>query len=55
MLYRLSRDGTRAVRTAVRLGTGSLDRVGVLSGLAPGDSVIISDTSTYDAPLLRIQ
>jgi len=54
MLYRLSRDGTRAVRTAVRLGTGSLDRVGVLSGLAPGDSVIISDTSTYDAPLLRI-
>jgi HlyD family secretion protein len=55
MLYRLSRDGTRAVRTAVRLGTGSLDRVGVRSGIAAGDAVIVSDTSAYDAPQLRLQ
>jgi HlyD family secretion protein len=54
-LYKLSPDGTRAVRTTVRLATGSLERVGVIGGLAPGDTVIVSDMSTYDAPVLRIQ
>lgn len=54
-LYRLSRDGSHAVRTAVRVARGSLDRVQVLAGLATGDTVIVSDTSAYDAPLLRIK
>ncbi|MBD5653790.1 MAG: HlyD family efflux transporter periplasmic adaptor subunit, partial [Candidatus Eremiobacteraeota bacterium] len=54
-LYRLSGDGTRALRTSVRLATGSLDRIQVVAGIAPGDTVIVSDTSTYDAPQLRIQ
>jgi hypothetical protein len=54
-LYVLDRDGTRATRTAVRLGSGSLDRVRVLAGIAAGDTVIVSDTSAYDAPQLRIQ
>lgn len=55
-LYRLSPDGSRAFRTSVRLGTGSLDRVAVLSGLHAGDSVIVSDTSTYnDVPVLRLK
>jgi len=55
-LYRLSADASRAFRTPVRLGTGSLDRVAVLSGLRSGDSVIVSDTSTYnDVPVLRLK
>ncbi len=55
-LYRLSPDGSRAVRTSARLGTGSLDRVAVLSGVRAGDSVIVSDTSAYnDAAVLRLK
>jgi hypothetical protein len=54
-LYRLDRDGTRAQRTEVRLGSGSDDRARVLSGLAAGDRIIVSDTSAYTAPTLRIQ
>jgi HlyD family secretion protein len=54
-LYRLDHDGTHAYRTEVRLGSGSDARARVLSGLAAGDRVIVSDTSAYDAPTLRIQ
>ena len=54
-LYRVSADGTRATRTSVRLAAGSLDRIQVLAGVAPGETVIVSDTSAYDAPQLRIQ
>ncbi len=55
-LYRISPDGSRAFRTSVRLGTGSLDRVAVASGLRAGDSVIVSDTSAYnDVPVLRLK
>jgi len=55
-LYRLSADASRAFRTSVHLGTGSLDRVAVLSGVRAGDSVIVSDTSTYnDVPVLRLK
>ncbi len=54
-LFRLSRDGMRAYRTPVRLGIGSLERVSVLAGLAQGDAVIVSDTSSFNnAPELRI-
>jgi HlyD family secretion protein len=54
-LYRVSADGSRAFRIPVRLGSGSLDRIRVLAGLAPGDTVIVSDTSADTAPQLRIQ
>jgi HlyD family secretion protein len=54
-LYRLDRDGTHAYRTEVRLGSGSDDRARVLSGLAAGDRIIVSDTAAYNAPTLRIQ
>ncbi len=38
------------------LGTGSLERVAVLSGLAPGDSVIVSDTTAFnDAPSVTLR
>jgi len=54
-LFRVARDGTHAYRTRVRLGTGSLDRVAVLAGLAAGESVIVSDTSAFaEQPELRI-
>ena len=55
-LYRLVGTSGRAERTTVRLGTGSLERVAVLSGLAPGDSVIVSDTTAFnDAPSVTLR
>ncbi len=55
-VYRLVDGGRRAVRTKIRVGAGSLERVEVRSGLAPGMPVIVSDTAPYgDAPELRIQ
>jgi HlyD family secretion protein len=53
-LYRLDRDGTHAYRTDVVLGSGSDERVRVFAGLAAGDRVIVSDTSAFTAPTLRI-
>lgn len=55
-LFKLVDGGNRAVRERVRLGQGSAGRVQVLSGLAAGDRVIISDTSSYDdSSTLRIR
>lgn len=48
-LFKLSADGSEAVRTKVRLGRGSAMRVEVLEGLAPGDRVILSDMTNWDA------
>lgn len=45
-LYRVGPDGL-ARRVPVRLGKASVDRVVVLDGLAPGDTVIVSDLSEY--------
>jgi len=53
-LYRLDAAGTAAYRTRVELAGGSSDRARVARGLAAGDRVIVSDTSSYDAPELRI-
>jgi HlyD family secretion protein len=39
--------GDRAIRTPVRLGLASFDRVEVMDGLREGDVVIVSDTSAY--------
>jgi len=41
--------GSDAVRTQVKLGHGSVRAVVVESGLAPGDEVVISDTSLFGA------
>jgi HlyD family secretion protein len=46
-IFKVVDGGTRAVRVRVRLGTGSSDRVQVVSGLAPGDVAIVSDTSAF--------
>jgi len=55
-LFKLVDGGTRAVAVRVRLGTGSSDRIAVLSGLTPGDAVIVSDTSAFsDQTAVRLR
>lgn len=55
-LFKIVDNGRRAVRIRARLGQGSNDRVQVLSGIAPGDAVIVSDMSAYpDQPFLRLR
>ena len=46
-LFVLDETGSRAVRTQVRLGIGSLSTMEVVSGLNIGDLVIVSDTSGF--------
>jgi HlyD family secretion protein len=48
VLFRLEPDGAHARRTSVALGRGSSREVEVQRGLAAGDTVIISDTSTWE-------
>ena len=47
-LFRIAPDGRTAVRTPVELGRASVNRIEVLDGLAEGDEIILSDTSTWD-------
>ena len=47
-LFRLDPGGGTATRVPVHLGVASIDRVQVLSGLAVGQKVILSDTSVWD-------
>ena len=47
-LFRIAADGRTAVRTPVDLGSGSVNRIEVLGGLAEGDEIILSDTSAWD-------
>lgn len=54
-LFRLI-DASRAIRTRVTLGRGANERMVVTSGLAAGDTVIISDMSPYlNAPEIRLR
>ena len=46
-LFVLDETGSRAVRTQVRLGVGSVSTMEVVSGLNIGDQVIVSDTSGF--------
>jgi HlyD family secretion protein len=48
-LFRLGEDGRTATRASVRLGRSSVSTVEILDGLKVGDSVILSDTSAWDA------
>ena len=48
-LFRLDPDGKNASRVQAKLGVGSVNTVEVRQGLKPGDRVIISDVSQYDA------
>ena len=47
-LFRLSADGSEAARVPVRIGRTSYNAIEILSGLRPGDRVVLSDTSAFD-------
>jgi HlyD family secretion protein len=47
-LFKLVEDGRYAVRVPVQIGRTSVNAVEILQGLAPGDQVILSDTSAWD-------
>ncbi len=48
-LFRVLPGGSEAERVQVQLGRSSVNRIEVLRGLAPGDIVILSDMSRWDA------
>lgn len=47
-LFKLTQDGSEAVRTNVKLGRSSVNTVEILDGLQVGDRVILSDMSQWD-------
>jgi HlyD family secretion protein len=48
-IFRLDEEGKGASRVQVKLGRASVNSVEILSGLQPGDKVILSDMSQWDA------
>ena len=48
-LFKIISDGSQAVRTTVRFGASSVDKIVVVDGLVVGDRIILSDMSRYDA------
>lgn len=48
-MFKLVAGSSEAIRTPVKLGRSSVNTIEVVSGLQPGDQVILSDTSAMDA------
>jgi len=48
-IFKLDADGVYATRTQVQLGRSSVNEIEIVGGLQPGDRVILSDMSQYDA------
>jgi HlyD family secretion protein len=48
-IFKLVAGSSEAVRTPVKLGKSSVNTIEIVSGLQPGDQVILSDTSAWDA------
>ena len=48
-LFRLEQDGSDASRVTVKLGRSSVNTIEILEGLKPGDQVVLSDMSAWDA------
>ena len=48
-IFKLVSGSSEAVGTPVKLGKSSVNTIEILSGLQPGDQVILSDTSAWDA------
>jgi HlyD family secretion protein len=48
-LFKVDEDGASAVRVQVRLGRSSVNTIEVVEGLNPGDQVVLSDMSAWDA------
>jgi beta-lactamase regulating signal transducer with metallopeptidase domain len=47
-VFKITKDGTEAVRVNVKFGRSSVTIIEVLEGLKEGDKVILSDMSSYD-------
>ncbi|MDI1318887.1 MAG: hypothetical protein PSW75_01670 [bacterium] len=48
-IFKLAAEGNEAVRTQVQLGRSSVNTIEIVQGLSPGDRVILSDMSQWDA------
>ncbi len=48
-MFKIVPGSNEAVRTPVKLGKSSVNTIEILSGLQPGDQVILSDTSAWDS------
>jgi HlyD family secretion protein len=48
-IFKLRNGSNEATRTPVKLGKSSVNTIQILSGLEPGDQVILSDTSAWDS------
>jgi HlyD family secretion protein len=48
-IFKLVAGTSEAVRTSVKLGRSSVNTIEIISGLEPGDQVILSDTSSMDS------
>jgi len=48
-MFKLVPGSNEAMRTPVKLGKSSVNTIEILSGLNPGDQVILSDTSAWDS------
>jgi HlyD family secretion protein len=48
-IFKLVSGTSEAVRTPVKLGKSSVNTIEIVNGLQPGDQVILSDTSAWDA------
>src|SRR5438874_6141662 len=48
-IFKVNAAGTEASRTQVQLGKSSVNTVEIVAGLQPGDKVILSDMSAWDA------
>ncbi len=48
-IFKIEEDGKGANRAQVKLGRASVNSVEILSGLQPGDKVVLSDMSAWDA------
>ncbi|HYK89148.1 MAG TPA: M56 family metallopeptidase [Acidobacteriota bacterium] len=46
-LFRIEAGGTQAVRVRVKFGRASVNALEIVSGLSPGDKVILSDTTAF--------
>jgi HlyD family secretion protein len=48
-LFKIVEAGKAAVRIPVKLGRSSVSFIEVIAGLQPGDQIILSDMSQWDA------
>jgi HlyD family secretion protein len=48
-IFKLDPDGNYATRTQVQLGRSSVNTIEIVSGLRPGDRVVLSDMTQWDS------